>query len=173
MKLRCFSSFSFFTLLRWSSLTPISVVASVLMVSVVVADEPTMPNFRSPPQKYEYQHEITRVGSASPDTVIDELQIGDVTAKELKFYFYLIGTNGHICGGSGTATFRAGSYYYSVPSVKEVYEQGKLRKEPVECRLRIRFDSTQASLHDEGGNCKQTLCGMRAYIGDVHFMPAH
>lgn len=146
---------------------------SMLLVIVAAADEPTMPDFRSPPQKYEYQHEITRVGSSSPDTVIDELHIGDVTEKELRFYFYLTGTNGHICGGSGIAAFRDGSYYYSTPSVKEVYEQGKLRKDQVECRLRIRFDSTQASLQDEGGNCKQTLCGMRAYIGDVNFKRAH
>ena len=145
------------------------ILISMLFANIASADEPVMPDFVTPPQKYEYQHEIARAGDSLPDTVVDELYIGDVTAKELKFYFYLIGTNGHICGGSGIATFRDDSYYYDLPSVKEVYEQGKLRKERTECRLRVRFDSTKASLQDEDGNCKQSLCGMRGYIGDVKF----
>lgn len=170
------SHFSFLALLHGSrgnnSLISIFTFISMLLASVAFADEPTMPDFVSPPQRYEYQHQVTRVGSESPDIVVDELLIGDVTDNQLKFYFYIIGANGHICGGSGTATLRNGAYYYNTPSVKEIYEKGKLRKEPVECRLRITFDSTSASLLDEGGNCKQTHCGLRAYIGDVRLKRA-
>ncbi len=93
--------------------TKILALLLIAVPLVAVADEPSMSEFRTPPQKYAYQHEITLVGSPSPDPVVDELLIGDVTDKELKFYFYLIGTNGHICGGSGIAIAQNGSYYYT------------------------------------------------------------
>lgn len=144
-------------------------ILAISKAMVVSADEPVMPQFKAPPQKYEYRHEISRVGSPLPDTVVDELLIGDVTDKELKFYFYLIGNNGHICGGSGVATYRDGFYYYAAPSVREVYEQGKIKRKKVECRLRIQLDSKQVSLKDEDGNCKQMFCGKRAHIGDTYF----
>ena len=156
-----------------------TIILSLMLIVaplVVVADEPSMPEFRAPPQKYTHQHEISRVGSPSPDTVVDELLIGDVTEKELKYYFYLIGTNGHICGGSGIAIAENGSYYYTEKTFTTKFESkdGKLNswKEPVECRLRIQFDSNHASLHDEGNYCQRSHCGTRAGIGNVRFSRA-
>lgn len=137
--------------------------------SLAIADGPALPEFKTPPIEFVNRHEAYSVASPLPEIVEDRLLIGDITSQQVTFFFFLTGSNLHICSGSGTATKKGNVYYYIAPSTRLAFEQGKLVQKPAECRLRIEFDSKKAALDDEGGNCKEDFCGMRATIDHSTF----
>lgn len=141
------------------------------LVSLANGDGPALPEFKTPPIEFANKHDAYSVADPAPVSVEDRLLIGDITPKQITFFFFITGSNLHICSGSGVAKRIDGtSYYYrEISGSQPVFEQGKVVQKPTECQLRIDFDSTNAVLDDEGGSCHEVFCGMRASIDNAKF----
>ncbi len=66
------------------------------------AEEAEKPTFSKPPALFIHKHQ-TRDAGGTVNAVQDELLIGDRSNRELKFWFYLVGANLHICSMSSHA----------------------------------------------------------------------
>ena len=124
----------------------------LFLSSIAFCDEAAIPAFSKKPLIFKWQHEITKT-----DKAIDELQLGDITESDLKFWFLFIRTNYHICSMSGIAESSGVNTYE--------YSRG-------DCRLKITVEPKQATVEDIGGKCSHseldediTSCGSRGYIG--------
>lgn len=155
------------------------------------ADDAAMPNFSSKPKKYANRHEIGFADQSSA-FVDDELVIGDVTREQLKFWFWIIGANGHQCSASGTAQKAEIGYVYTEETMQEIldekcfaramkasemgksYEESGLKGCYVEasatCSLLIVLGPDTVMLKDQGGFCQRRYCGSRAFIDETTFI---
>jgi hypothetical protein len=138
---------------------PLYCLACFLLIvsGITFAEEAAVPTFKTSPQKYTTHNVIGGVvgkpsGAAA---VVDELLIGDKTKKKLTFWFYIHGSNFHICSMSGDAEAINPNTYQ--------YREGN-------CDLRISYLPGKVEIEDIGGNCKLAgHCGFRAHIGKMEF----
>lgn len=124
---------------------------------IVLADEASVPQFDSPPEKYTSHKVIGGVVGDPSGTaqVVDEILIGNKSKEGITFWFYLYGPNFHICSMAGEAKAVASNDYQ--------YREGN-------CELHISVSPKKVKVEDVGGYCKQSgNCGSRAYIGTSEF----
>jgi hypothetical protein len=129
-----------------------------LMSSLAFADDLGFPEFREKPRKYLNAHQGCILGSEGKEWVCsptaDELVVGDVSNRELTYWMWVIGLNGHQCNMTGQALrIRSGKYEY---------REGK-------CKLLLELAGDSMKVEDAGGNCTLRYCGSRASIGSIDF----
>lgn len=133
------------------------------------ADEAGFPDFEEPPERYENNHEVGWSWQ-DPTLETDQLFIGDVSNNGLKFWFWIIGTNGHQCSASGSAKKIDNVYEYKyaeeISDVKQIKSTKLLKAR--KCTLHIKLNNDEATLEDKGG-CYNAFCGARANIGITKF----
>lgn len=139
----------------------IFIAVAGLSTCLVFADELGFPEFKAQPHKYLNKHEnCVLSGSNEPGKewtcglTADELVVGDVSKRELTYWLWVIGTNGHQCNMTGQA---------------QLVSAGKYEYREDDCRLSLRVSDSHITVHDIGSACTIKHCASRASIGEIEF----
>ena len=119
----------------------------------VFGDGLPRPDFRNPPTQYIYKHIVHDAIGEKVDTE-DELLIGDRDGQKLTFWFYITAKNFHVCCMTGIATATKKNEY--------VFTEGN-------CSLIIKIKGREVQLFDSNDKCKNSYCGMYAFIDGMTF----
>ena len=136
----------------------VKVIIILFIVVNINADEMDIPDFEGKSKKYLNKHEVGYIipnseNEYQAEMSADELIVGDITDKDLKYWLFVIGINGHQCNMAGSA--------------KKISE-GIFEFKDKDCKLTFTILEKSIKIDDKY-TCTRDYCGKRAGIGKIEF----